>query len=101
MYNKKLVASDGKTAFERLKRKKHHGVFVKFCKKIMFRVQGKVDGGVVTERWFEGIWLGKRFHTEEHIVADMKSGKVMRTRSIKQLPVETTWEDINKIGGKP
>jgi hypothetical protein len=101
MYNKKLIASDGKTAYERLKGKKHHGVFAIFCKRVMFRVQGKDVGGVVTERWFEGIWLGKRFHTEEHIVADLKSGKVMRTRSIKQLPVETTWEDINMISGKP
>ena len=40
MYNKKLVASDGKTAYERLKGKKHHGVFGKICKRIMFRAQG-------------------------------------------------------------
>jgi hypothetical protein len=101
MDNKKLIASDGKTAYERLKKKKHNGVFAKFGKRIMFRVQGKVEGGVVTERWLEGIWLGKRFHTEEHIVSDLKSGKVMRTRSIKQMPVETTWEDINRVAGKP
>ena len=35
----------------------------------MFRVAGKVPGGVMTERWHLGTWLGKRFHTEEHIVA--------------------------------
>ena len=36
---------------------------------VMFKVAGKVPGGVMTERWHLGTWLGKRFHTEEHIVA--------------------------------
>ena len=79
MYNKCLVAADGKTAYERLKLKKHHGTFAKFGSRIMYRVQGKVVGGEVTERWFEGIWLGKRFHTDEHVVVDLASGGVMRT----------------------
>ena len=30
MYNKKLIAANGKTAYERLKRKKHHGIFCNF-----------------------------------------------------------------------
>ena len=101
MINKKIIGEDGKTAYERLKLKKHHGEFVKFGAKVMYRVQGKVEGGVVTERWFEGIWLGKRFHTEEHIVANLLSGKVVRTRAIRQLPKVVTAAELDNIVGRP
>ena len=43
----------------------------------MFRVAGKVPGGVMTERWHLGTWLGKRFHTEEDIVARKGDGLVI------------------------
>ena len=67
--NKCLVASDGKSAYERLKRRQHRGMLLPFGTAVMFRVAGKVPGGVMTERWHLGTRLGKRFHTEEHIVA--------------------------------
>ena len=49
----------------------------------MFRVAGKVPGGVMTERWHLGTWLGKRFHTEEHLVALNGDGLVIRFRAGK------------------
>ena len=61
--NKCHVASDGKSACERLKRRR---VLLPFGAAVMFRVAGKVPGGVMTERWRLGTWLGQRFHTEEH-----------------------------------
>ena len=67
--NKCHVASDGKSAYERLKRRQHRGMLLPFGTALMFKVAGKVPGGVMTERWHLGTWLGKRFHTEEHIVA--------------------------------
>ena len=67
--NKCHVASDGKSAYERLKRRQDRGVLLPFRAAVMFRVAGKVPGGVMTERWHLGTWLGKRFRTEEHIVA--------------------------------
>jgi hypothetical protein len=101
MINKRMVGTDGKTAYERLKGKKHHGEFVRFCSRVMYRVQGKVQGGIMTERWFEGIWLMKRFHTEEHVVADLQSGKVVRARSIRKMPQEITAVDLRRVIGKP
>ena len=67
--NKCHVASDGKSACDRSKRRQHRGLLLPFGKAVMFRVAGKVPGGVMTERRHLGTWLGKRFHTEEHIVA--------------------------------
>ena len=42
------VASDGNTAFERLKRRQHRGMLLLFGTVVMFRVARKVPGGVVT-----------------------------------------------------
>ena len=66
--NKCHVASDVKSAYERLKKRPHRGELLPFGTAVMFKVVGKVPGGVMTERWHLGTWLGKRFHTEEHIV---------------------------------
>ena len=63
----------------------------------MFRVAGKVPGGVMTERWHLGTWLGKRFHTEEHIVARKGDGLVIRSRAVKAMPEETTLDDLDSI----
>ena len=52
--NKCHVASDGKSAFERLKRRQHRGVLLPFGTAVVFRVAGKVPGGVMTVRWHLG-----------------------------------------------
>ena len=65
--NKCNVASDGKSAFERLKRRQHRGVLLPFGTAVVFRVAGKVPRGVMTVRWHLGTQLGERFHTEEQI----------------------------------
>ena len=99
--NKCHVARDGKSAYERLKRPQHGGVLLPFGTAVMFRVAGKVPGGVMTERWHLGTWLGKRFHTEEHIVARKGDGLVIRSRAVKVMPEVTTMEDLDAIKGSP
>ena len=66
----------------------------------MFRVAGKVPGGVMTERCHLGAWLGTRFHTEGHIVA-RGDGLVIRSRAVKAMPEETTLVDLDAIKGSP
>ena len=99
--NKCHVASDGKSAYERLKRRQHRGVLWPFGTAVTFRVAGKVPGGVMTERWHLGTWLGKRFHTEERIVARKGNGLVIRSRAVKAMPEETTMDDLDAINGSP
>ena len=51
----------------------------------------------MTERWRLGTWLGKRFHTEEHIVVRKGDGLVIRSRAAKAMPEETTLDDLDSI----
>ena len=55
----------------------------------------------MAERWYEGVWLGKRFHTEEHLVARATDGVVVRTRSVQSLPIAISMDFLNKIVGAP
>ena len=67
----------------------------------MFRVAGKIPEGLMSERWHLGTWLGKRFHTEEHIVARKGDGHVFRSRAVKVMPEPTTMDDLDAIKGSP
>ena len=55
----------------------------------------------MTERWLLGTWLGKRFTTDEHVIA-LEDGKVVRTRSVKCKPEGDTWrrDKIESVTGK-
>ena len=50
------------------------------------------------ERWVQGVWLGKRFTTDEHVIG-LENGKVVRTRNVQPKSLEDTWrlEEIDKI----
>jgi len=100
--NKSLVMKDGTTAYERAKGRKHHGEMLEFATPVMHRVAGKVQGGVMTERWHEGLWLGKSFSTNEHVVS-MEDGRVVRARTVRERPTNTklTVEMLDTIKGLP
>ena len=66
----------------------------------MFRVSGTVQGGVMQERWFPGIWLGKKLHTEEHLVMK-EDGLVVRSRAVRENSQDLTMEDFNKLVSTP
>ena len=95
------VAGDGKSAYERLKRRQHQGVLLPFGAAVMSRVAEKVSGGPMMARWHVGTWLGKRFHTEEHIVARKGDGRVIRSRAAKVMLEETTLDDLDAIKSSP
>ena len=50
----------------------------------------------------QGVWLGKGFTTDEHIIG-LENGKVVRTRNVRPKSLEDTWsfEAIDKIKGQP
>ena len=97
IYNKFHVHIDGKTSWERLKKKKHRGEFAEIGQRVMHKVVGKTQGGLMTARWLPGVWLGKRFSSEEHIVA-MDDGKVIRSRAVRSLPEEYWWNKEKVFG---
>ena len=69
---------------------------------VMHRLSGPVQGGVVHERWNDGVYLGTQFSSGEHIVA-MPDGKVVRARAIQPKPegVPTTKASLDVIASGP
>ena len=57
------IGSDSKTVIQRLKGKHSRQVMVEFGTMEMFRVCGKVQCSSIGERWFRGIFLGKKAGT--------------------------------------
>ena len=102
IHNKFHVYADGKTSFEKVKGKKHRGEFLEFGQKVLHRVPGKPKGGLMAARWIPGIWLGKRFSSEEHIVA-MNDGRVVRARAVRSLPEASMWDkdEVMNVAGVP
>ena len=85
LINKFAVGADGKTAYERVKGKRYRGEGVEFGRKVMYKVPCKPEGGLMNERWIEGVWLGKRYLSDEHLVA-IEDGSVCVTSSVRLLP---------------
>ena len=56
----------------------------------------------MTWRWLEGVYLGTRFQSNEHIVA-LEDGRVVKARSVQALPEERRWNSERALGvqGKP
>ena len=93
---------DGKTAYERLKDKPYRGEILEFGCQVHHRVPGKTQGGLLAARWHTGVWLGKRFASDEHLVS-MPDGTVVRARSVQAFPVEQLWskEAVDRVKGMP
>ncbi len=58
----------------------------------MHRLSGPVQGGVVHERWNDGVYLGTQFSAGEHIVA-MPDVEVVRARAIQPKPCRVYTSD--------
>ena len=99
--NKCQVGRDGRTPYERLKGKKYGGTFMEFGSPVMLRVTDKPQGGLMQERWVEGIWLGSRFNTLEHLVSRRSDGVVVRTRAVREIPPQVQKSDLDSIVGQP
>jgi len=89
--NRYTVGKDGRTPYERMKGKRYKGEMLEFGQKILHRYPGKSEGGSMQHRWEEGIWLGKRTLSDEHIVAS-PSGKIMKARSVQPKPLSESWD---------
>ena len=85
------VGGYGRTPYERLKAKKYHGQMVEFASMVMVKLQGKLQGGIMKERWIAGMWLGKRWTTDEHIVATA-GGRVVRARDVRLFPPDKAFD---------
>ena len=95
------VGTDGLTAWERLKTRPHSGVMFEFGARVLYRVAHKPVGGEMEPRWQEGVWIGKRFASDEHVIA-MESGQVARTGTVRPHPDgDFNLAMFNRIVGTP
>ncbi len=99
--NKFQVGRDGRTPYERLKGKRFRGLVYEFASPCMLRVSGKPQGGLMQARWVEGVWIGSRFNSQEHLVARNADGVVVRTRAVREVPRGVTLRDLDRVVGTP
>ena len=55
----------------------------------------------MSERCFEGLYLGMTFHTNEAVVMQLSDGVMVRTGLIQRQEREVTKEMLNKLVGVP
>ena len=99
--NKFLVGSDGLTAYERIKGRAFSGVMLEFGCVVLYKVSMKVQGGLMQPRWERGVWLGKQWGTEEHLIST-EEGHILRSAAVKPHP-EKQWDSalFDGIKGSP
>ena len=75
---------------------------MQFGSRVWHRTPGKAQGGLMQPRWYEGVWIGKTFSSDEHIVS-MPDGRIVRARSVRSFPEGEKWskEALDQITGKP
>ena len=83
----------------RMKGNKYCGEMNKCGTPVTFRVAGKLQGGLMAPRWFQGTWLGKLPTSEEHIVANAANGLVYRCRSVQPQPHAVRMQDLDSVKG--
>ena len=68
---------------------------------ILFKVAAKVHGGEMNARWEKGMWLGKMFSSDEHILST-STGLVARSSAVKAHPeVEFDSQLFDSLIGMP
>lgn len=73
---------------------------MEFGCRVIFRVSGKVQGGLMQERWFPGFWLGRELHTSENLVMK-EDGLVVRSRAVREISGDTTMADLDRLQSTP
>ena len=75
------------------------GEIYAFGTPVMHRISGPVQGGVISERWFDGIWIGLQFSSGEHIVA-LNDGRVIRARAVHPRPETVSTRSYSQSSGR-
>jgi len=100
MITKHMVGKDGKTGYERLLGKPCRDEGVEFGECIWFkRRKGRLAD--LEARWQEGVWLGKRWGTIDHLVWTGEA--VVEARAIQRKPEPERWsrEEVEGITALP
>ena len=81
LLNRFKVPRGNKTAWGFIKVEPYSGYVYAFRTPVLPRLSGTVQGGVMTERWHDGSWLGLQCSSGEHMVAS-SDGRDVRARAV-------------------
>ena len=84
LYNNVHVHEDGATSYEQIRGKTYRGELLEFGCQVLHRIPEKPQGGLMQARWVQGTWLGKRWASEEHLIATL-DGKVVRAGTVRMI----------------
>ncbi len=95
---RRRIGRSNLTAGESIKGEPYMGEIYAFGTPVQHRISGPVQGGVISERWYDGIWPRVQFTSGEHIVAT-SDGRVIRARAVHPRPetVRITKDLLNNI----
>ena len=96
LLNKRQVGRDQRTPHERLRGRTYRGELTRFGSQVMHRLNGKVVGGALVDRWIPGHWVGKTA-SEEHLVM-LRTGEVVRARAVRPTDDSPDVEALSRIG---
>jgi len=102
------LGDDGKTAYERIRGRKCKGPIAKFAERVLFkesedgrRRRPKNERPKIETSWRDGIWLGIKNRTGEHIIGTPEG--VVKAYTVRRRPEEERWsaEEVNAVRGTP
>ena len=97
------VGEDGKTAFERIKCRRCRAPLAQFGERVMYMQMndGKDDRPKIEKTLLNGIWLGIKGRTGEHIIGTEKG--IVKAYTVKRRPEEERWsiKEFNGVRGTP
>ena len=96
------VGHDGMTAFRRLRGRSWEPSLAVFGEQVLARRPRALEQGDMEPRWDQVTYLGSRWGTAEHWVAD-EAGTARLVRAIRRKPMQERWsaERLARITGLP
>ena len=103
LWNRYVVSSDGKTAYERMRGKKSRVLGIEFGEKIHWRraILASHRSNKLDIVWADGVYLGHKALSGESIIGTSEG--VFKTRTDRRVPAEDRWnyELFSSIIGVP
>ena len=85
------LGPDGRTPFQRLRGKQCTDLHLSFGEKVLYQVRAQ-DRGKAAPRCREGIWLGKRWGTTEHLISDVEDRSIKTATRVARVPIDERWD---------
>ena len=97
LLNFRQPSADGKTAYQRLRGRSYQGELMRFACHVLAKISNTVSGGLMQPRWQNGLWLGKAYSTDEHIVWLLDGSGILQARTVQGRDETLTREHLQSV----